>query len=218
MVLIAVLGLAALGSGAGASDVARRHAPCPTPGAHVQAADSRIVAYFVRGPDTMFVCDRASGFREEIGPVDVFPAPAVGVSGELYVYGDILPGTGEGIEAGRLLPVNSGSPPSGAALIAGDTGRDAKLITVKLKSDGAYVWMTCEIKGPLKAYLASGPHARCQHPGVPIWVYKHDANQSEGNALSLLAFGNTIDPQSLRLQGSNASWRQHGRTRTAKLD
>jgi len=217
VLLIATLALA-LGGAANASVAVRGHAPCPPPGAAVQAQDSAIVAYFVRGPDTMVVCDRASGFREQIGPVDVFPAPAIAVSGELYVYGDILPGTEEGIEARRLLPVNSGSPPSGAALVAGDfSTHNAKLITIKLKSDGAYAWMTCEIKGPLQAYFVTGPHARCSHPGVPIWVYKHDANQSDGAALTLLAHGRTIDPRTLRLHGSIISWRQQGWTRTATL-
>jgi hypothetical protein len=218
ILLIATLALA-LGGSANADVVARHRAPCPRRGAHVLARDTQIVMYLAPQPDGMIVCDRATGYREATGADDVFPAPAVAVAGELYVYGNVAPGTGESIEAGRLLPRNSGSPPSGAALIAGEfSGRDAKLITVKLKSDGAYAWMTCEIIGSVKAYLATGPHARCEHTGVPIWVYKHDATQADGQALTLLAHGNTIDPQSLQLRGSVVSWRQRGRTRTARLD
>jgi len=219
VLLIAALALAlAVGASANADVAARRPAPCPRLGARVLAEDSKIVMYLAPQPDGLIICDRTSGYREATGAGDVFPPPAVAVSGELYVYGDITPGTGESIDAGRLLPVNSDPPPSGAALIAGAfSGRDAKLIAMKLKSDGAYAWMTCEINGPLKAYLATGPHARCEHPGVPIWVYKHDTRQTEGSALTLLAHGNTIDPASLRLRGSIVSWHQHGRTRTAKL-
>jgi hypothetical protein len=164
----------------------------------------------------MAVCDRASGLRQRMGPPTdyFFPAPAVAASGRLVVLGDISENVSRGVIPYRMS-ANGLVRQNGAPLLAGTSGR-AKLITVKLKPDGAYAWMTCRIVGPLAPYLRTGEHARCDRPGVAIYVYTHNAADDDDTSRRV-GQGSTIDPRTFRLRGSTISWRQHGRTREASL-
>jgi hypothetical protein len=86
----------------------------------------------------------------------------------------------------------------------------SKVASIRVRRSGAVAWIACRSTAGANRDLVSGPRERCQRPGVMSWVFARQSDASDIRAV-LLDRGRGIDPDSLRLRGSDLTW-HHGDT------
>lgn len=100
---------------------------------------------------------------------------------------------------------------------AGTGDRLAKVGSIALGSRGTVAWITCPMTYTRDGYLreSSRPRPNCVRPGDRDQVRTIDSGKRD--RVVVLDRGRDIDPSSLRIRGTRASWLAHGRRRHARL-
>jgi hypothetical protein len=152
------------------------------------------------------------------------PPPGIAINGDLIAFGfdDLSSPDGALTE---IQVENFGHQPNFFTNLAAGATPDvepAKIANIKVDGKGDAIWIACPSavanqpdESRLGRDFATGAGARCQRAGPEMWVY-----YTVGEAASVqrnLDHGLAIDPRSLRLDGSIASWRAAGRTHSADI-
>lgn len=213
---------------------ARRQASCGPAGSRTLVAGQYVRVYTYAHPKAAqtrdaFACDtrshvQASIVRYSADNAQIMPPPGIATHGELIAFGfDDFTNPDGAITEIDIETLSH--PPNFYTLIASAVMPDlgaAKVVTIKVDGKGDAVWIACAsaVTGRqddrrLGLDFATGRAARCQRPGPTMWVYYQRGIAS--SVQRLLAHGRSIDPLSLRLQGSTATWQDSGRSRTADI-
>jgi len=177
-----------------------------------------------------FACDVRSGVHASLAryaadQVAIMPPPAVAVDGDLVAFGFDDFSNPEGAVT-EIDVEDLSHPPNFHTIVAGGGTPDigpAKIVNIKVDGAADAVWMACasavgsQPNDPRRQNLdfATGAAARCQRPGQAIWVYYTRGDTSF--VQRLLDQGAKVDPLSLQLRGSIASWRDGVSRRSADI-
>lgn len=218
--LIAVAIMAAAPEATAGESLAQQ--PCQPPGS-ITVIETREARIYRRSTtnDNLVGCIRATGRTRSLNArtpaltrID-FPPPAMDLVGTLMLevrrFKDLDEGGGS-----YQLQVSDLRCSTGSGCAPGQT-RGPYFVggvgSAQLKANGSFAYISCP-KPPGFGKL----HRPCTDPRDRTSIHKVYAYPDVDNGRrTLLARGRGIDPSSLRLKGDRLTWRDNGRSRSARL-
>ena len=203
---------------------------CTPAGSRTLAQNDHVRVFRSPAPGTLrglqvFACAYAQGDRVPLDDGDqsfTFLPPAISLRGTLVGYASVscdFSGGGNGCQTGVF--VDDLSRPLGQTrLTRANAGPNrfpaVKVGSLRVKSNGALAWITCPepLASNSETQIVGDRGPTCVRAGSLDRVYKLDAGARKR---TLLDRGRRIQPSSLRLAGSQLSWRADGRLRRAHL-
>jgi hypothetical protein len=223
----------ALAVGFAAAPASSADRPCEPDGSRTLASTKLARVYQVErsrgGHTTLYTygCLREYGspvlLASDAEPSALFPGKAISLIGPYVGYAvdtDTDTSSSGGrmtyVEVDDLRPQDPGHEQAGLVVAAGP--RDvARVGSLRASRHGAVAWIACP--APSQGPLASDPSGACTRPGTYARVFRAGLDADGVAHVEELDKGRKIDPDSLRRlsRGRGVAWRDHGKTRTAKM-
>lgn len=203
---------------------------CASPGSRLVVRSSRIVVYEIRrdgrvpgaGTGRLAACVISTGRRRILAIADATgywfgpPADAVAVHGTLVAFPVITVGDGASPEVGLTMSLTDFRRPQRERTLAFEEGKVGSIVVT---SSGRIAWIECALTYSGGDEITANPRPECVGPGKTTMTIRTGVPKTgiPGREATVIATGRDIDPLSLRLSGTQITWREAGSLRRADL-